>query len=247
MRPLLDAELIKLRTTRTFVALVATAVGTSLLLAGLVAALTEPTRDSVLVDVFLSDTSPLFVMILAIIGITGEWRHRTITSSLLAAPHRTRFLAAKTLAYAIAGLVLSAAVTAAVTAIGWAILSARDLPLPEGGDLAEQIARTVPVALLPGAFGVALGSVLRNTTFAIVAVLVLAFVIEPTVAAFAPEVGRFGPTGALPTAISGLDPDETGFGDVDLLSPGVALLALLAWIGGLFALGAALLRARDLD
>ena len=247
MRALLDAELLKLRTTRTFVALVATAIVTSLLITGLVASLTEPTSDSVLVDVFLSDTSPLFVMILAIIGITGEWRHRTITSSLLAAPLRVRFLAAKTLAYAIAGLVLSLLVTAAVTALGWAVLTIRDLPLPPGGDLAEQIARTVPVALLPGAFGVALGSVMRNTTFAIVAVLLLAFVIEPAVAALAPEVGRFGPTGALPSAISGLDADDTGLGDVDLLSPGLALLALLAWIGGLFALGAALLRARDLD
>lgn len=247
MRALLDAELIKLRTTRTFVALVATAIVTSLLITGLVASLTEPTSDSVLVDVFLSDTSPLFVMILAIIGITGEWRHRTITSSLLAAPLRVRFLAAKTLAYAIAGLVLSLLVTAAVTALGWAVLTIRDLPLPPGGDLAEQISRTVPVALLPGAFGVALGSVMRNTTFAIVAVLLLAFVIEPAVAALAPEVGRFGPTGALPSAISGLDADDTGLGDVDLLSPGLALLALLAWIGGLFALGAALLRARDLD
>ena len=53
-----------------------------------------------LVDVFTSDTSSLFILILAIVGITGEWRHRTITSSLLAAPDRVRFLAAKTLAFA---------------------------------------------------------------------------------------------------------------------------------------------------
>ena len=36
-------------------------------------------------------------------------------------------------------------------------------------------------------------------------------------------------------------------GDVDLLAPGLALLAMLAWIGTAFAAGAALLRARDVD
>jgi ABC-2 type transport system permease protein len=244
---LLRAELIKLSTTRTFVVLVAAAVATSLLITILVATLSEPSEDDVLTDVFLTDTSSLFVVILAIIGIAGEWRHRTITSSLLAAPHRVRFLAAKLLAYSIAGLVLSAAVSLAAAVVGWAVLSARDLPLPEFGDLAEQIGRTVPVALLPGAFGVALGSVLRNPTVAIVTVLLLGFAIEPTLAALAPDVARFGPTSMLPAAVSGLEPEDVGVDDVDFLSAGVALLALLAWIGGLFALGAVLLKVRDLD
>ena len=82
MTPLLRAELLKLRTTRTFLALTGAAVGTSLLITVLVAILTEPTRDEVLTDVFTSDTSSLFIMILAVVGITGEWRHHTITSSL---------------------------------------------------------------------------------------------------------------------------------------------------------------------
>jgi len=244
---LLRAELIKLSTTRTFVALAAAALATSLLITTLVATLSEPTAGSVLTDVFLSDTSGLFVMILGIIGIAGEWRHRTITSSLLAAPLRVRFLTAKLLAYSIAGILMSAAVSLAVAAVGWAVLSARDLPLPESGELAGQIARTVPVALLPGAFGVALGSVLRNPTAAIIVVLLLGFAIEPAVINIDPEIGKFGPTTALPAAVSDMDASDLGFDELELLSPGVALLALLGWIGGLFALGAVLLRARDLD
>ena len=130
MTALLRAELIKLRTTRTFIALTAVALGTSLLIAVLVSVLSEPTEDSVLTDVFTADTSGLFIVILAIVGITGEWRHRTITSSLLAAPNRLRFLVAKTLAFAAAGLVLSLLISITIAIVGMIILSARDLPTP---------------------------------------------------------------------------------------------------------------------
>ena len=84
----------------------------------LVSLLPEPTQESVLTDVFTADTSSLFILVLAVVGITGEWRHRTITSSLLAAPDRLRFLAAKTLAFAAAGLVLSLAISVAIAIVG---------------------------------------------------------------------------------------------------------------------------------
>ncbi|MDP9188204.1 MAG: hypothetical protein M3O25_03030, partial [Actinomycetota bacterium] len=118
MRRLLHAELIKLRTTRTFYALAGVAIGLSVLIVILAASLTEPTKESVLYDVFQVDVSSFFIMILAIVGITGEWRHRTITSSLLAAPARVRFLAAKTLAFAAAGALLSVAISLAISIIG---------------------------------------------------------------------------------------------------------------------------------
>ena len=44
--------------------------------------------------------------------MAGEWRHRTITSTVLAAPDRLRLLTAKTLSYAVAGVVLSLGPTA---------------------------------------------------------------------------------------------------------------------------------------
>ena len=67
MRSLLHAELLKLRTTRTFAALAGAAVGTSLLLTVLVSVLTEPTEKSVLIDVFASDTSGLFIFLLSVV------------------------------------------------------------------------------------------------------------------------------------------------------------------------------------
>jgi ABC-2 type transport system permease protein len=248
MRALLEAELIKLRTTRTFIALTASAVGISLLITILVASITEPTEEDVLTDVFTSDVSSLFILILAVIGISGEWRHRTITSSLLAAPDRIRFLAAKTIAFAVAGLILSVLISIAVAITGFAILSIRDLPTPELGELLEQFARNWMIAVLLGAFGVGIGAVVRNQVVAIVGVLVVAFAVEPALVALAPEVGRFGPFGPLPTAAQGLDPEDVGMpGDVEFVSAGVAVLLIFAWIGSFFAAGAAMLRYRDLE
>ncbi|HXF00562.1 MAG TPA: hypothetical protein VN458_09470 [Solirubrobacterales bacterium] len=246
MTALLEAELLKLSTTRTFVALAAIAVATSVLIAGLVSLLSEPSEGSVLTDVFTSDTSSLFILILAIVGITGEWRHRTIASSLLAAPDRLRFLAAKTLAFAAAGLLLSLLIAIGVSITGFAVLSARNLPLPEAGELLAQIGRNAIVAALLGAFGVGIGALVRNQPVAIVGVLVASFVLEPAVLGLAPDVGRYGPFVGLPAAVQDLPSSDLG-DDVELLSPPLAGLAMLVWIGAAFATGGALLRRRDVE
>jgi ABC-type transport system involved in multi-copper enzyme maturation permease subunit len=245
---LLQAELLKLRTTRTFVALTALAVGSSVLIAGLVALLTEPTRDSVLFDVFASDTSSFLILVLAVIGISGEWRHRTITSSLLAAPERLRFLRAKTIAFAAAGLVLSVLTAVAVAAVGTLVLSVRDLPLPALSEMLAQAGRNAVLAALLGAFGVGIGALLRNQIAAVVSLLVLSFVVEPLVLALAPHVGRFGPLGALSISAAGIPAESAGLPeDVDLVGVLPAMLLLLLWIGVAFAVAAILLERRDLE
>jgi ABC-2 type transport system permease protein len=247
MTRLLRAELIKLRTTRTFYALAGVAIGISLLITILSASIGDPTKASVLDDVFSSDTSSLFIMILAIVGISGEWRHRTITSSLLAAPARTRFLAAKTLAFAAAGALLSLLISISVSIVGFAILEARDLPTPELGDLLELIGRSAGAAALLGALGVGIGSLVRNQPVAIVGILIAVFVIDPLLGHLAPGVERFSPTGALPSAIQGTTSGDSGMPDVDFLAAVPAIGVMLVWIGALFGAGAALLRARDVE
>jgi hypothetical protein len=245
MSALLRAELLKLRTTRTFVAMAAATLATSLLLVGLVCLLTEPTEGSVLTDVYTTDTSVLFILMLAIVGITGEWRHRTIAGSLLVSPDRVRFLAAKTVAFAAAGLVLSLVVSAAVALVGTAILVGRDLPVPGFGEvLGQMLHNAIPAALL-GAFGVGIGALVRNQVVAIVGALVLLFVVEPTLTALVPNVGRFGPFNALPSAAQDVPAEVAGFEEGVLIAPGLAVMAMLVWIGAAAAAGAVLLRRRD--
>ena len=88
---------------------------------------------------------------------------------------------------------------------------------------------------------------MRNQVVAIVGVLLLSFLLEPLLLGLAPDVGRFGPFVALPTAAADLSPADTGLGDVTLVAPGVAVLLMLAWIGVTFAASGALLRRRDVE
>ena len=247
MSALLHAELLKLRTTRTFAALAAVAVVTSMLLVALTSLTGEPTEDSVLVEVFSSDTSSLFILILAIVGISGEWRHRTITSSLLAAPDRLRFIAAKTLAFAAAGAALSLAISVAVAILGYAIVSWRDLPVPEAGELLALFGRNAIASALLGALGVGIGGVVRNQPTAIVGVLLLSFAVEPVVISVLPEVAPFGPFIGLPLGVQDISASDIGLSELDVLSPGLAVLGMLAWIGAFFAAAAVLLRSRDVE
>lgn len=240
MSALLRAELLKLRTTRTFVALVGTALVLSVGLTVLLASLVDAETAQDVSDIVLTDTSALFILVLATVGMTGEWRHRTITGTVLAAPDRIRVLAAKVAVYALAGVLLSLFVSVVAMAVGSAILSSRGQVTLDVGDLASLLWRNLAIAAYSGAIGVLVGALVRNQAAAIVGVLVWLFLIEPTVLAAAPDVGRFGPLIGAPSGFRAFEDDP------ELLSRFPALLVMLAWLAVLGAVAAALLRKRDL-
>lgn len=242
MRPLLSAELLKLRTTRTFAVLVGCAVALSLLVVVLSTTLQSGLSDEDLRGLFTSDFTSLFILLLGIVGMAGEWRHRTITGAILAAPDRVRFTAAKLLAYAVAGVVLSLAVTLTIMVVGSLILSSRGEETPGLADLADILWRNVVVAGLLGAFGVCVGGIVRNQVVAVIGVLVVSFALEPALIGLVPDVGRFGPTAGAPAGVQ----DFTFFEDGDTLGPLAAIVVMLGWVGAGFAATTALLRRRDL-
>ncbi len=245
MSALLQAELLKLRTTRTFIALVAASLALSLLVVVLVSILGGDFTEQDVRNLFTADFTGLFIILLGVIGMAGEWRHRTITSTVLAAPDRIRLLSAKMLSYAAAGAVLSLIVTLTIMLVGTIILSIRGEETAAMSDLVDVLWRNLLVAALVGALGVGIGAVVRNQIAAIVGVLFIAFVLEPTLIGLAEDYGRFGPTQGAPGGIiqaSGFDGDDQDF----LLSTGAAVLVMLGWIGLFFAAAAARLRSSDL-
>ncbi|MDQ3849485.1 MAG: hypothetical protein M3296_02575 [Actinomycetota bacterium] len=244
MSALLRGELLKLRTTRTFAALVGAALALSLLVVVLTLLLGSDFDEGDLRELFSTDFSSLFILLLGVMGMAGEWRHRTITSTVLAAPDRLRLTGAKVLAYAAAGSVLSLVVTATIMVVGTVILSIDGDPTLGVLDLADVLWRNLVVAALLGAFGVGVGGVVRNQVVAIVGLLVLSFAVEPTVLGLAGQVGRFGPTVGAPNGLLTVDP--VGVGGPDLLAPGLALVVMVGWAAAGFVATTALLRRRDL-
>jgi ABC-type transport system involved in multi-copper enzyme maturation permease subunit len=237
MSALLHAELLKLRTTRTFAVVVGTATALSLLLVGLGAALGAETNAHAL---FTNNAITYIIVLLGAIAMSGEWRHRTITGSVLAAPDRTRLLAAKAVAYLVAGVILALLVSITTMAVGTAILHARHETALNLGQLADVLWRNLAVAAVLGPLGVAVGALVRNQVVTVVGLIALAAVIEPAISAVAPAVGRFGPLSGTPGGVLG-GPDAHG-----LLAPGFALGAMVLWTGVLFIAAAWRLRSRDL-
>jgi hypothetical protein len=238
----LRAELIKLSTTRTFLALVGSAVALSLLVVVLITTLSDNLVGEDLRGAFSSDASGLFIMLLGAIGMAGEWRHRTIASTVLSIPHRLRLLGAKFIAYAAAGVLLSLAVNVAIMLVGSVILSSRGEETLPFADLVDVLWRNLVVAALYAAIGVGVGALVRNPAGAIVLLLALLFVVDGTLFALAPDVWKYGPLGGVPSGIIGVGPDD----QEDLLGAGAALAVGAGWLALLFAAAAASFTRRDL-
>jgi hypothetical protein len=240
MTALLHAELLKLRTTRTFAAIAAAALALSLLVVILRTTLGTGFAEQDARSLFGGNVTGLFILLLGAIGSTGEWRHRTIATSILAAPDRVRLLAAKALSYAAAGVVLALVTTVATMLVGTLILAA-------SGDVTiglvelDVLWRNLAIAALLGALGVGVGALVRNQTVAVTTLLIIGLFLEPTLSTLVPDVARFGPTVGAPTGILGLEHTQD-----QLLAPGLALAVSIGWASAVFTAAAARLRGRDL-
>jgi ABC-2 type transport system permease protein len=229
MTRLVGAELLKLRTTRTFWGLAGAAAGLVLLIVVLSVALdTGLTEDNVRTILATTGLSGLLTLVLGAVVGAGEYRHGTIAWTLLVTPSRLRAVAGQVLACGIAGFAIGVAVSALVAAIALPWLAAKDAPMPASGDLLEIFFGCALYAGLAAALGAGLGALLRNQIAAIVIVLVQIFVIDPTLAALIDGFGPFTLTG-LGAAMSGVA-DEG-----ELLGAGAAALV---WAGYAALLGA---------
>jgi ABC-2 type transport system permease protein len=172
------AEIFKLRTTRTFYGLVGGSLAIVLVVVILVTALVNfSVNDHPLTDMMgFASFVQVFALMLGILSVTTEFRHGTITPSLLVVPDRVRLVLAKLGASAMIGLALGLAATVLVALIVKGIGGARDLNT-EGDVIPLIVGGTLATGLF-AALGVGIGSVMRNQVGAIIGSLVYLFVLE---------------------------------------------------------------------
>jgi ABC-2 type transport system permease protein len=237
VRAQLRAELLKQRSTRTGLGLVAALLGLVLIAEllhgfGLPAERLASTSAQLMVLGRGEFLAALFAALLGALSITSEIRHGTIRPTLLVSPTRGRVVVAKVVVSTLIGAVFGLAASALAAGVGTAALRWRNISVQlDGGDYALLLAGGAAAAALWAAIGVGLGAIVRDQVPTLIGISVWLLFVEgllvgdvagPDIS----DVGRFAP-GALGMAASGQDPGT-------LLAPALGALLLL-----LYALAAA--------
>lgn len=193
----------------------------------------------------------VFPLIIGSLSMTGEFRHRTITQSLLVDPDRTRFLLAKLIAIVPVGLLAGLAGTAGVLLGGAPLLAiSGDGAFLGDGDVLAGVLLGVLVIALWAVIGVAIGSVLSNQVAAIVVILAFTQLVEPILRIVLAQVdslvgvASYLPGGAADSLIGASFLSSAG--SVDLLPRWGAALVLLGYAAALAVLGRLTTLRRDI-
>jgi ABC-2 type transport system permease protein len=216
MKGRINAEALKLRT----LLLPRLALGLAALSAGFITfAVVQIARDQktpvTAADLGTAAAKPLWFLaiVVAVLASAGEFQHRTVYTSLLHAPRRGTLLAAKAIVAAGYGAILTLTGTAAAVLVGVVSLRLAHLPV---GSLHAQLwlrpAGSIIIGALWAVLAAGLGMLARNSTVALVAVLLWKFVLEgvlPSLTRTA-EVTQWLPSGAA---------DALLFGRAGLLEP----------------------------
>lgn len=246
MTALVRSELLKIRTTRAWWGYLAAVV----LLVGLgTAAEIGGTDELDQVDLrSLADLGGIVSLVAIILGITivtAEFRHGTITPTLLATPRRELVLAGKAVSGTIVtlGFVLLALLVVVGVALVWSMFDAVDFQ-GESGEVARHAAKVVLGVLLWLLLGVAIGIAVQGQVAALVGTLVWIFLVETLLIGVLGLLDWEGVRGYLPIqALDGAD----GVGGEDLLDFWPAVAVSLAWIALIGGFGMVRLARRDIS
>ncbi len=242
---LVRAEWTKLFTTKVWIGLL---VGACVMVGGFAALLTgfAGAPDSGLPEVGTplfeqvalaqSTSVTVLFLILGIIGMTQEYRHRTATPTFLTTPRRWHVVVAKLAAYALVAVPFALVVVGVNLLVVGIYAGARGAAPSLTGDNLQVLATSGLALVIYALIGVGIGALLRNQVGAIVGGLVYLFVIEPLIRSIPATSGAYKwmPGGGLEAMTATLQgPDLLGTWQGALLLLGYGLFAAL--VGTLLA------------
>ena len=186
----------------------------------------------------------ILALLLGVLCITTEFRHKTVTTSFLVMPHRPRFVGGKLIFAAIAGAVLAVIMLVATVVGGGLTLAAR------GGsfsDMIHQLPAVAPGMILVFALfailGVGIGSVLTNQVAAIIVCLGWFIILEGILVQLVHSAEKWVPTGAATAAANLTRGRGSDFG---LFNWWQGTLLMLAYGLVFAAVGSIILTRRDI-
>jgi ABC-2 type transport system permease protein len=138
-------------------------------------------------------------LLLGILGMTTEFRHQTVTQTFLVTPDRGRVVAAKLVAYPLAGIALSLAILAFTAALATGWLAAEEItPSLLDARLGRVLLGAVLAAGLCGLVGVGVAALVRNQVAALVGVAVWVLLVEGLLMSLlhTPSLGKWLPSAA---------------------------------------------------
>jgi ABC-2 type transport system permease protein len=181
----------------------------------------------------------IFVIILGIMLMAGEFRHGTAVATFLTAPKRGSVVLAKLGVAAVGGILVMVISSVVSFAAGFMALQS----FPEAAAPSEDLfANTLLASLVAGAVlavvGVSLGTLVRNQMLAIVGALVYLFIVDPLLLALFPDAGKWLPSGLITAMLSlEVDAPALGLSTADYL-PALTATAVLLGYGAVFAVTA---------
>jgi ABC-2 type transport system permease protein len=204
---LIRAELTKLATTRLIYGMAAAMAAFAVLIVAANAAGVEgaPPLSAYSLPVLVAAPVTLLsgaALLLGIVGMAGEFRHQTVTQTFLITPDRGRVVAAKLVAYPLAGITLTLSILAftAAVAAGWLAATGitPSLPEPVAYALGHVLLGAVLAAGLCGLVGVGVAALVRNQVAALVGVAVWVLLVEGLLMSLlhAPSLGKWLPSAA---------------------------------------------------
>ncbi len=188
----------------------------------------------------------LMPLIMGVILLCGEYRHRTISSTFLATPRRERVLAAKALTALVIGLGMGLIMTVLAAGVGATVIAARGYPvLLTSNGIPRMLALMVVGLGIWALFGLGFGALLKNQVAAILAAIGLVTIVQGLLTLFLRWVHLGWIAKVLPSNASTSIVAPSTVKAADLMPWWGGILALLAWGLAMALLGSMFTLRRD--
>ena len=248
MKALVQAELLKLRSTRALWVVLGVVVAFSAALPTVIALEPDGVGVPELTPAGLAEMvrAPASlaggaVLLVGLLSAAGEFRHRTVLTTRLVEPRQLRVFTAKLLAAGVVGLLIGVVIVVISGAGGAVALAVNDVAVEPLSHDVPRVTGTVPFLLaLHGMAGVAVGTLIRSTAGAVGALFLWVFIVEGVIPVVTrqPEIGHWLPGGAAQATLT-LDTASGG------VTPGIATTLLGAYIAALVTAAAVLDSRRE--